>query len=38
MAVGRLRNRSVAFIQARLEGTGLEVGGYGFVPYIGAAT
>jgi phage/plasmid-like protein (TIGR03299 family) len=38
MAVGRLAHRSVAFIQAKLEGTGLEVGGYAFTPYIGAAT
>jgi phage/plasmid-like protein (TIGR03299 family) len=37
-SVGLLRNRGVAFIQAKLQGTGMEVGGYGFVPFITAAT
>jgi phage/plasmid-like protein (TIGR03299 family) len=37
-SVGLLRRRGVAFIQAKLQGTGMEVGGYGFVPYITAAT
>jgi phage/plasmid-like protein (TIGR03299 family) len=37
-SVGLLQQRSVAFMQARLEGSALEVGGYGFVPYITAAT
>jgi phage/plasmid-like protein (TIGR03299 family) len=37
-SVGLLRNRGVAFIQAKLEGSGMEVGGYGIVPFITAAT
>ena len=37
-SVGLLRNRGVAFLQAKMTGTALEVGGYGFVPYITAAT
>jgi phage/plasmid-like protein (TIGR03299 family) len=37
-SVGLLKNRSVAFIQAKLQGSGMEVGGYGFVPFITAAT
>lgn len=37
-SVGLLRNRGVAFLQAKLVDSGLEVGGYGFVPYITAAT
>jgi phage/plasmid-like protein (TIGR03299 family) len=36
-SVGRLSHRSVAFMQAKLEGSGMEVGGYGFVPFIHAA-
>jgi phage/plasmid-like protein (TIGR03299 family) len=37
-AVGLLRRRGVAFLQAKLEGSGMEVGGYAFAPYITAAT
>jgi phage/plasmid-like protein (TIGR03299 family) len=37
-SVGLLQSRSVAFIQAKLDGSALEVGGYGYVPYIVAAT
>lgn len=37
-SVGLLRKRGVAFLQAQLEGTGMEVGGYKFAPYILAAT
>jgi phage/plasmid-like protein (TIGR03299 family) len=37
-AVGLLRKRGVAFLQAKLTGTGMEVGGYEFAPYILAAT
>src|ERR1700728_1042955 len=37
-SVGRLRNRAVAFVQVKLEGSGMEVGGYGFVPFIHAAS
>jgi phage/plasmid-like protein (TIGR03299 family) len=37
-SVGRLRNRSVAFVQVKLEGSGMEVGGYGFAPFIHAAS
>jgi phage/plasmid-like protein (TIGR03299 family) len=37
-SVGLLQQRSLAFIQAKLDGSALEVGGYGFVPYIVAAT
>jgi phage/plasmid-like protein (TIGR03299 family) len=37
-SVGLLQQRSVAFLQAKLEGSALEVGGYGFVPFITAAT
>lgn len=37
-SVGLLQNRSVAFMQAKLAGTALKVGGYGFAPYIVAAT
>lgn len=37
-AVGLLRKRGVAFMQAKLQGSGLEVGGFEFVPYITAAT
>lgn len=37
-SVGLLRNRGVAFMQAQLTGSGLEVGGFGFTPYILAAT
>jgi phage/plasmid-like protein (TIGR03299 family) len=37
-SVGLLRNRAVAFMQAQLTGSGLEVGGYPFTPYILAAT
>lgn len=37
-SVGLLRNRGVAFMQVQLTGTGLEVGGYPFTPYILAAT
>jgi phage/plasmid-like protein (TIGR03299 family) len=37
-SVGLLRKRGVAFLQAKLAGSGLEVGGYGFAPYIVAAT
>lgn len=37
-AVGLLRKRGVAFLQAKLEGSGMEVGGYAFAPYITAAT
>jgi phage/plasmid-like protein (TIGR03299 family) len=37
-SVGLLKKRSVAFMQAKLTGTGLEVGGYAAVPFIGAAT
>jgi phage/plasmid-like protein (TIGR03299 family) len=37
-AVGLLRKRGVAFMQAKLQGTGMEVGGFPFVPYITAAT
>jgi hypothetical protein len=32
-AVGLLRKRGVAFIQAKLQGTGMEVGGFEFCPY-----
>jgi phage/plasmid-like protein (TIGR03299 family) len=37
-SVGLLRNRGVAFMQAQLTGSGLEVGGFEFTPYILAAT
>lgn len=37
-SVGLLRNRGVAFMQAQLTGSGLEVGGFPFAPYILAAT
>lgn len=37
-SVGLLRNRGVAFMQAQLAGSGLEVGGFEFTPYILAAT
>ncbi len=37
-SVGLLRKRAVAFLQAKLEGSGMEVGGYKFTPYILAAT
>jgi phage/plasmid-like protein (TIGR03299 family) len=37
-SVGLLRKRGVAFLQAKLDGSGMEVGGYGFCPYITAAT
>jgi len=37
-SVGLLQQRSVAFLQAKLDGSALEVGGYGYVPYIVAAT
>lgn len=37
-SVGLLRNRGVAFLQAKLEGSGMEVGGYEFCPYVLAAT
>lgn len=37
-SVGRLSNRSVAFVQVKLENSGMEVGGYGFVPFIHAAS
>lgn len=37
-SVGLLKNRGVAFMQAQLTGSGLEVGGFGFTPYILAAT
>ena len=37
-AVGLLRKRGVAFIQAKLAGSGMEVGGFPFAPYITAAT
>lgn len=37
-SVGLLKNRAVAFMQVQLTGSGLEVGGYPFTPYILAAT
>lgn len=37
-SVGLLRNRGVAFMQAQLAGSGLEVGGFEFTPYLLAAT
>jgi phage/plasmid-like protein (TIGR03299 family) len=37
-SVGLLKNRGVAFMQAQLTGSGLEVGGFEFTPYILAAT
>jgi phage/plasmid-like protein (TIGR03299 family) len=37
-SVGLLKNRAVAFMQAQLTGSGLEVGGFEFTPYILAAT
>ncbi len=37
-SVGLLRNRGVAFMQAQLSGSGLEVGGFEFTPYLLAAT
>jgi phage/plasmid-like protein (TIGR03299 family) len=37
-SVGLLKNRGVAFMQAQLEGSGMEVGGFPFTPYILAAT
>lgn len=37
-SVGLLQSRSVAFMQAKLTGSALEVGGFGYVPYIVAAT
>jgi phage/plasmid-like protein (TIGR03299 family) len=37
-SVGLLRNRGVAFMQAQMTGSGLEVGGFEFTPYILAAT
>jgi phage/plasmid-like protein (TIGR03299 family) len=37
-SVGLLRKRGVAFLQAKLQGTGMEVGGFEFCPYITAAT
>lgn len=37
-SVGLLKRGAVAFIQAKLEGTGMEVAGYGYTPFILAAT
>jgi phage/plasmid-like protein (TIGR03299 family) len=37
-SVGLLRKRGVAFLQAQLTGSGMEVGGFKFAPYILAAT
>jgi phage/plasmid-like protein (TIGR03299 family) len=37
-SVGLLKKGAVAFIQAKLEGTGLEVAGYEYTPFILAAT
>jgi phage/plasmid-like protein (TIGR03299 family) len=37
-SVGLLQTRGVAFIQAQLEGSGMEVGGFPFTPYLLAAT